>query len=165
MASLDNLNPCTSAPSTPAPSTSALQCCNAIDCDLHCSVWDHTLPKCDLQHRALSGYTFKYSQLFGQHTHIHGCTAAPITRPLLCTFGSTLSPPLSLSFSLFLSSRNELHKTALYESALQCGVAICAGCNQDMPGSRTNKQIKRLPFVEHLINQPMGERENSFLLK
>ena len=29
-----------------------------------------------------------------------------------------------------------------------------------MRGSRANKQIKQLPFVEHLINQPVGVREN-----
>ena len=40
------------------------------------------------------------------------------------------------------------------------GVAIWASRNQDMRGSRANKQIKQVPFVEHLINQPVGVREN-----
>ena len=61
--------------------------------------------------------------------------------------------PISLALRTTLQQCNSLDCTVVR-------FAIWAGRNQDMPGSRANKQIKQVPFVEHLINQPMGWRQS-----
>ena len=103
--------------------------------------------------------------LFTVHCTINNLTHTK--SPMQCTVwvtqvqSSADNPAIALHFRI--NPISLALTTTLDCNSLSCTVvwfAIWAGRNQDMPGSRANKQIKQAPFVEHLINQPMGWRQS-----